>query len=157
MRDFRTRQPSEFDSKLLDIARVTRVAAGGKHLSFRVVVVLGDKKGRVGVGVAKGKDVAQAIQKATNQGKKNLIQVPIAGETIPHEVEAKFGASHILLRPQRTGRGIVAGGAARIICEKAGIRNISGKFLTRSHNKLNNAIATIQALKKLHVKKEQQS
>lgn len=143
---------SEFDTKLLSLSRVSRVAAGGRRFSFRAVVVTGNQKGRVGIGVAKGKDVAQAIEKATNQAKKRLITVPIAGETIPHEVEAKFGASRVLLRPQQAGRGLVAGGAVRIICEKAGIKNISGKFISKTHNQLNNAMATIAALEKLYVR-----
>ena len=139
----------EADGKLLDLARVTRVAAGGRRFRFRAVVVSGDKQGKVGVGVAKGLDVAQAIEKATRQAKKNAIFVPILKGTIPHEVEAKFGASNVLLRPQRGRRGLVAGGPIRLICEFAGIRDISGKFISKSHNKLNNARATIEALKKL--------
>jgi small subunit ribosomal protein S5 len=113
------------------------------------VVVSGDKQGKVGVGVAKGLDVAQAIEKATRQAKKHAIVVPIQNGTIPHEVRAKFGASEVLLRPQRVGRGLVAGGPIRIICEFAGIQSISGKFLSRTHNKLNNALVTMAALKKL--------
>lgn len=137
------------DSKLLDLARVTRVAAGGRRFSFRAVVVAGDKQGRVGVGVAKGSDVAQAIEKAARKARKNSIMVPVVDGTIPHEVEAKFGASRIILKPQKGGRGLVAGGPVRVICEFAGVRNISGKFLSKTHNKLNNAMATIEALRKL--------
>jgi len=141
------------DSKLLDLARVTRVAAGGRRFRFRAVVVWGDKQGKVGVGVAKGSDVAQAIEKATRQGKKRAIDVPIKDGTIPHEVQAKFGASRVLLRPQTGGRGLVAGGPVRIICEFVGIQNISGKFISKTHNKLNNAMVTIAALKKLKAQK----
>ena len=137
------------DSKLLDLARVTRVAAGGRRFSFRAVVVAGDKQGRVGVGVAKGSDVAQAVEKAARKARKNSIMVPVVDGTIPHEVEAKFGASRIILKPQKGGRGLVAGGPVRVICEFAGVRNISGKFLSKTHNKLNNAMATIEALRKL--------
>ena len=108
-----------------------------------------DEKGKVGIGVAKGKDVAQSIEKATASAKKDLINVPIVNETIPHQVEAKFGASKVLLKPQIKGRGLVAGGTVRVICTLAGIRNISSKIITRSGNKLNNAQATIRALKKL--------
>jgi len=142
----------EFDSKLLDLARVTRVSKGGRHFRFRAVMVVGDKAGKVGVGVAKGTDVAQAIEKATRLAKKHLITVNIVEETIPHEVEAKFGAARIMLKPQRKGRGLVAGGTVRVICTLAGIRNISSKIITRSSNKLNNAHATIEALKQLRVK-----
>jgi len=143
----------DMDSKLLDLARVTRVAAGGRRFRFRAVVVWGDKQGKVGVGVAKGSDVAQAIEKATRQGKKRAITVPITDGTIPHEVQAKYGASRVLLRPQRGGRGLVAGGPVRIICEFVGIQNISGKFISKTHNKLNNAMVTIEALKKLKPRK----
>ena len=139
----------EPDTKLLDLARVTRVAAGGRRFSFRAVVVSGDKKGHVGVGVAKGADVAQAVEKATRQAKKRYIYIPTFEGTIAHEVEAKFGASRVLLKPQRGGRGLVAGGPVRVICEFAGIRNISGKFVSKTHNKLNNARATIKALGQL--------
>ena len=140
------------DARLFDLARVTRVAAGGRRFRFRAVVVSGDKQGKVGVGVAKGSDVTQAIEKATRQAKKQAIMVPIQDGTIPHEVKAKFGASKVLLKPQKGGRGLVAGGPIRIICEFAGIQNISGKFISKTHNKLNNALATIEALKKLKMK-----
>jgi small subunit ribosomal protein S5 len=139
----------EFESKLLDLARVTRVAAGGRRFRFRAVVVVGNKTGKVGVGVAKGLDVAQAVEKATRLAKKNLIEVPIVEDTIPHEVFAKFGPAKVLLKPKRKGRGLVAGGTVRVICTLAGIKNISSKILGRTGNKLNNAMATIEALKKL--------
>jgi len=142
----------EFESKLLDLARVTRVSAGGKALRFRAVVVVGNKTGIVGVGVSKGLDVAQAIEKATRQAKKNTIRIPIVNDTIPHEVKAKFGPAKVLLRPQRKGRGLVAGGTVRVICTLGGIKNISSKVLGRTGNKLNNAKATIDALKKLKTK-----
>jgi len=142
----------EFESKLLDLARVVRVAAGGRRFRFRAVVVTGNKEGKVGVGVAKGQDVAQAVEKATRLAKKNLIEVPIVGDTIPHEVISKFGPAKVLLKPQKKGRGLVAGGTVRIICQLAGIKNISSKILGRTGNKLNNARATINALQKLKQK-----
>ena len=142
----------EFESKLLDLARVVRVAAGGRRFRFRAVVVTGNKEGKVGVGVAKGVDVAQAVEKATRLSKKNLIAVPIVEDTIPHEIQAKFGPAKVLLKPQRKGRGLVAGGTVRIICTLAGIKNISSKILGRTGNKLNNARATILALSKLKLK-----
>lgn len=141
------------DSKLLDLARVVRVTGGGKRLRFRAVVIAGDKKGKIGIGVDKGRDVSQAIEKATNKAKKSLVSIVIVDGTISHEVEAKVGPARILLKPQRKGRGLVAGGAVRFICELAGIKNISSKILSGSKNKLNNARATIEALKKLKVKK----
>jgi small subunit ribosomal protein S5 len=131
------------------LARVAHTRAGGKKLRFRAIIVAGDKAGKVGVGVASGLDVARAIEKATFQAKKNLIEIPIVENTIPHEVTAKFGPARILLRPQRKGRGLVAGGTVRIICQLAGIKNISSKILSRTGNKLNNARATIEALKKI--------
>ena len=146
------KKDDEFESKLLDLARVVRVSAGGRRFRFRTVVVVGDKKGKVGVGVSKGVDVAQGIDKATRMAKKNLIDVPIYEGTIPHEVAAKFGAARVLLRPQRKGRGLVAGGTVRIICSLAGIKNISSKILGKTNNKLNNAQATINALKNLRKK-----
>lgn len=148
----RDRQKDEFQTKLLDLARVVRVTGGGKRMSFRATVVAGDKKGRVGIGVDKGKDVSQAIEKATRRAKKNLLSVVIVDGTIPHEITAKLGPAVIMLKPQKKGRGLVAGGAVRTICDLAGIKNISSKILSRSKNKLNNARATMDALKKLKVK-----
>jgi len=142
-------EKEEFESKLLDLARVTRVTAGGKRFRFRVVMVIGNKNGKVGVGVAKGLDVAQAVEKATRLAKKNLIEVLIINDTIAHEVFAKFGAAKVLLKPQIKGRGLVAGGTVRVICTLAGIKNISSKVLGTTKNKINNARATIKALKQL--------
>src|SRR3989338_4009892 len=139
----------EYESKMLDLARVTRVTGGGKRMSFRAIVVAGDKKSKIGIGIDKGKDVSQAIEKATSRAKKNLINLVIVNGTIPHQVEAKFGPARILLKPQRSGRGLVAGGAVRTICELAGIQNVSSKILSGSKNKLNNARATMEALRKL--------
>ena len=151
-RSERSERPPEFESKLLDLARVTRVAAGGRRFRFRATVIIGNKQGKVGLGVAKGLDVAQAVDKATRLAKKNLIQVPIIQDTIPHEVSAKFGAARVLLLPKRKGRGLAAGGTVRVICNLVGIKNISSKILGRTGNKLNNAMATIKALKKLKTK-----
>ena len=139
----------EFDSKLLDLARVTRVTSGGRRLRFRAGVVVGDKKGKVGFGLSKGADVAQAIEKATKAAKKNVITVPITKNTIAHPIEAKFGAAKVMLKPQLSGRGLVAGGTVRVICSLAGIKNISSKKIGKTSNKINNAKATIEALKKL--------
>jgi len=142
-------QRDEFETKLLDLARVTRVTGGGKRLRFRAVVIAGNKKGKIGIGIDKGRDVSQSIEKATRRAKKNLVNVVIVDGTIPHEVEAKAGPARILLKPQKKGRGLVAGGAVRTICDLAGIKNISSKILSGSKNKLNNARATMEALKKL--------
>lgn len=145
----REEKKDEFESKLLDLARISHTRAGGRKMRFRAVIVTGDKQGKIGVGVAKGKDVALAIEKATRLSKKYLITIPMIEDTIPHEVTAKFGPAKILLRPQRKGRGLVAGGTVRVICTLVGIKNISSKIIGRTRNKLNNAQATIAALKKL--------
>jgi small subunit ribosomal protein S5 len=151
---FRREGPrDEFESKLLDLARVSHTRAGGKKMRFRALVVSGDKKGKVGFGLGKGGDVALAIEKATRLSKKSMIEIPVVNETIPHEVQAKVGAAEILLRPQRKGRGLVAGGTVRLVCQLAGIRNISSKVLGGTGNKINNVRATMEALKKLKVKK----
>lgn len=149
--DFKEKE--EFDSKLLDLSRVMRMTAGGRRFRFRAGVVIGDKKGRVGFGVDKGADVAQAIEKATRVAKKNLIKVLIENETIPHRVEAKFGAAKILLKPQKRGRGLVAGGTVRDVCNLAGIKNISSKIIGKTGNKISNAKATICALEKLRTQR----
>lgn len=152
-RDFkknREQKPKDdFESKLLDLARVAHTRAGGRKMRFRAVIIVGDKKGKIGLGVSKGKDVALAVEKATKMAKKKLINVLIINDTIAHEVQGKFGAAKVLLKPQRMGRGLVAGGTVRIICSLVGIKNISSKTLGRTGNKLNNARATIVALEKL--------
>lgn len=155
-RDFRPEKPKdEFDSKLLDLSRVTRVSAGGKQMRFRAVVVVGNRMGKIGVGVSKGLDVPQSIEKATKLAKKNVIIVPISKGTIPHEVEAKYGPAEVLLRPQMKGKGLVAGGTVRVLCTLAGIQDVSSKVVGKTSNKLNNAMATIEAFKKLKSEKRQ--
>lgn len=143
------RPKDEFESKLLDLARVSHTRAGGKKMRFRAVIITGNKQGMVGLGIAKGSDVQLAVEKATRLSKKYLINVPMIEETIPHEVYAKFGAAKILLRPQKKGRGLVAGGTVRVVCALAGIKNISSKILGTTGNKINNARATMLALGKL--------
>ena len=151
MRKFRGREKekSEYDQKVLDVARVTRVVAGGRRFRFRTVVIIGNRAGKVALGIAKAQDVTTAVEKAVTSAKKNLIIVPIKDTTIPHEVAAKFGASKIILKPAKKGRGLVAGGVVRVICDLVGIENISSKVVSRTTNKLNNARATLEALKKL--------
>ena len=144
------RERSEYDQKLLDVRRVARVMAGGRRFSFRVTIVIGNRKGRVAVAVAKGTDVAGAIEKATSRAKKHLITVPVtAAGSIGHAVRAKYGAARVILWPRPAGSGIVAGGAVRAVVELAGIGNISSKILSRTPNKLTNAMATLEALKQL--------
>lgn len=142
-------QDREYDQRLIDVARVVRVMAGGRRFRFRVTVVIGNKKGKVGVGVAKGQDVSLAVEKAVADAKKNMIIVPILRGTIAHEIQAKYSTALVLLKPGAAGRGIVAGGAVRVVCELAGIENVVGKIIGRTRNKLNNARATIKALQQL--------
>lgn len=123
--------------------------AGGKRFRFRATVVLGDHKGRVGVGVDKGADTSESIEKAARAAKKNLITISIKNGTIPHEVSGKFSSALVILKPASEGRGLVAGGPVRIVVGLAGITNIISKILGTTTNKLNNARATIEALKKL--------
>ncbi len=149
-RDGRKEEKPEFEQKLLDIRRTARMVAGGRRFNFRALVVIGNKKGKVGIGVAKGADVTIAVEKAVNQAKKVLIEIPITeNKSISQMIEAKFGAAKVMLKPAQKGRGIIAGGAVRVICNLAGIENVVSKIIGRTTNKLNNAQATIEALKKL--------
>jgi small subunit ribosomal protein S5 len=142
----------EFKDKVLDLRRVTRVTAGGKRFRFRATVIIGDEKGRVGVGVSKGLDVAQTVQKARASAKRRIITVPLVGRTIPHEAEAKFSAAHVRIRPAKEGHGLIAGGAVRVVLGLVGIKDVTAKCLGRTPNKLTNALATIEALKKMRLK-----
>ena len=140
----------EFKEKVLDIRRVTRVVAGGKRFRFRVTVIIGDEKGRVGVGVAKGLDVQNAIEKAKTAAKKQILILNLKdGRTIPHEVFAKYSAARVLIKPAAAGRGLRAGGAVRSVLALAGVKDATAKCLGRTPNKLTNALAAIEALKKL--------
>ncbi len=144
------REKSEFDQRILDIARTARVVSGGRRFSFRATVVLGNRNGKVGIGMGKGPDVSVSIEKATAQAKKAMITIPLtAKKTIPHEVSAKFSAARVILKPAAEGRGLIAGGPIRVLAEMAGIRNLTGKILSRTPNKLNNAQAALAAFKKL--------
>lgn len=140
-------EKSEFEQFILDMARVTRVTKGGKHMSFRICVILGDRKGRVGYGVAKGKDVQLGVEKAVHQAKKNIVTVPIINETIPHFVHKKFKSSTVMLKPAPRGSGIIAGGAVRTVLDMAGIPNVSSKILGKTKNKIVTVKATFEALK----------
>ncbi len=145
-------QDSEFEQKIIDLARVTRVMAGGKRMRFRACVAIGNGKGKVGLGLAKGADVTMAITKAVNQAKKQMLDVPLANDTIPHEIRQKFGASLILLKPGHKGQGIICGSVVRMIAELAGIHNISSKILGTNNN-VTNAKCVMLALASLKVKK----
>ncbi len=139
---------SEWTETVVQISRVTKVVKGGKKLSFRAIVIVGNKKGQVGIGCAKASEVIIAIQKAIADGRKNVITVPIFKTTIPHPITGKSGAGAVMLRPASEGTGIIAGGAVRSVLELAGIENILSKSLG-SKSPLNAANATIEALKAL--------
>jgi small subunit ribosomal protein S5 len=146
-------EKSEYNQKVLEIKRVARVTKGGKRLSFRATVIIGDNRSKVGLGVGKGMDVSSAIEKAINLAKKNMIEVPIKDGTIGHPVYAKFKASEIIIKPAKAGRGLIAGGAVRTVLSLAGIINATAKILGTTTNQMNNAKAALLALKKL--KKEE--
>ncbi|MEK7084178.1 MAG: 30S ribosomal protein S5 [Patescibacteria group bacterium] len=142
------REKSEFDQQVIDLSRVTRVTKGGKHLSFRACVLIGDRHGRIGFGLDKGKDVQMAVEKAVNQAKKHLIRVPIIRGTIPHRVEAKFKSGRVMIKPAPPGSGIIAGSSLRSVLEMAGIQNASAKMISKTHNRVVNLKATFEALQK---------
>lgn len=148
------REKSEFDSKLLDLARVARVTKGGKRFSFRATMVIGDGKGRVGVGVAQGHDVQQSMQKATQKARKGVVRVPMVNGTIPHESLYKYHSALVVVKPAHMGSGVKAGGPVRVIAKLAGIPNITAKLIERTGNKINIARATIGALSHLKAKSE---
>ena len=154
-RKIETTEPveSEWKEQVVQIRRVTKVVKGGKKLSFRAIVIVGNKKGQGGMGVAKAAEVIVAIQKAIADGRKNLITVPIFKTTIPHMITGKSGAGSVVLKPASQGTGVIAGGAVRVVLELCGIENILSKSLG-SKSPLNAANATLNALKELRTFKE---
>lgn len=138
----------DFDQKVIEVARVTRVVAGGKRMRFRALVVIGDKKGRVGIGVRKGVDVSESVNKAVNSAKKNMITVNLNDGTIPHEIKFKYKSSVVFLKPAKPGTGVIAGGAIRQVLDMVGVKNVLSKMLGSS-NKINNVMATYLALSKM--------
>lgn len=146
----------EFDQKVVEVTRVTRVVAGGKRMRFRALVVIGDHKGKVGMGLKKGLDVAESVNKAINQAKKNMIKLPLVNDTIPHEVSIKYKASKIMMRPARTGTGVIAGGAIRSVMDLAGVKNVISKMMGSS-NKVNNIKAVFKAFESMKSKEQMQN
>jgi small subunit ribosomal protein S5 len=138
----------EFGEKVVQVNRVSKKTRGGNKIGFSVLVVVGNKKGEVGVGLGKAKDVSSAIAKAVDYAKKHLIRVPLKGTTIPHDIRIKRGAAEIMLKPAPVGSGVIAGGAIRSVVEAAGIRDISSKVLG-TRNQASNVYACLEALKKL--------
>ena len=143
------------NDKLVFINRVSKVVKGGKRLSFSALVVTGDGNGYVGVGVGKAKEVPAAINKANTTAKRNLIKVPLMGDTIPHEIRVKFGAAKVMLKPAAPGTGIIAGSSIRAVLEAAGVKDVLAKSLGKSSNRLNLAKATILALSQLKDRQEE--
>jgi len=144
---------SEFEQKILDIRRVTRVSSGGRRFSFAVSMAIGNKKGKIGVGTGKAGDTSLAIEKAVKNAKKNMIEVKTTSDmSIPHEVKAKYSSAQVIIMPT-PGRGIVAGSALRDLVELAGLKDINGKIISGSKNKLNIAQAVLKAFGKLSVPK----
>lgn len=147
-------QEPKLVERLIKISRVSKVTKGGKKLSFRAIVVIGDENGQVGVGVAKADDVVNAFKKAKTDGRKNLIKLPITKSlSIPHHVVGRFGACKVIMRPSIEGSGVIAGGAVRIVLEVAGVKNVIAKQLG-SNNLLNNARAAVCALDNLTTKSQ---
>lgn len=147
------REEKQFEEIVISIDRVARVVKGGRRFRFKALVVVGDKKGKVGVGVSKGADVQVAVQKATDVAKKSLITVPVTNGTIPHDVEVKLSGARVLLKPAAPGTGIIAGGVVRNIMGITGVNNLLSKSLGSS-NKVNIAYATIEALRRLVPREE---
>lgn len=141
------REPKEFEETVVQINRISKKTKGGNQIRFSALVVIGDKKGRVGIGNAKAKDVRGAIQKSISEAKKRMVTITMNGTTIPCSINAKFSASKVLLKPAPAGSGIIAGGPMRMVLESAGLRDVVGKTLG-SNNKISNVRATLLALQK---------
>ncbi len=148
-RDNRTAEEKEFEQRVVEIARVTRVTKGGKQMRFRATVLLGDGKGRIGFGLGKAADVSSATGKAFRTARKNVIRIPLKDETIPYAVRAKFGAGYVLIKPAPKGTGVKAGGPMRIVFELGGVSNVVGKILGTTKNKINIIKATFKAIEQL--------
>lgn len=148
LRNNEPKPEKEFEEKVVQVNRVSKKTKGGNKIGFSVLVVIGDKKGRVGVGLGKAQDVSSAIAKGVDYAKRHLITVPLKNSTIPHDIRVKRGAAEVLLKPAPMGSGVIAGGAVRAVVEAAGIRDVSSKVLGNS-NKASNVYATFEALKRL--------
>lgn len=144
------REVREFEETVVEIKRISKKTKGGNTIRFSALVVVGDKKGKVGVGLSKALDVSGAIKKAVEAGKRRMIKVPLRGTTLPYSVKEKFSAAKVLLKPAPPGSGIIAGGPMRVVLEASGVRDAVGKSLGTS-NKASNVYATLKALKTLSI------
>ena len=144
---------SEFDENVIAINRRAKVVKGGKNFSFGALVVVGDRNGRVGCGYGKANEISDAIRKGGDAAKRNMIRIPLNGQTLPHEIEVKFGGARVLLRPASSGTGLIAGGAVRAILELAGVKDVLAKSLGAS-NAANVAKATFKAIASLSTREE---
>ena len=152
-RDGGDRERNEFDQKVVEVKRVTRVVAGGKRMRFRALVVIGDHKGKVGMGLKKGADVAESVNKAVNAAKKNMVVLPLVNGTIPHALLIMYKSSSLMLKPAKPGSGVIAGGAVRSVMDLAGVKNVVSKMLG-SNNKVNNVKAVFAAFSKMKSKEQ---
>ena len=148
MSNYYSQEPKEFEETVVDIRRVSKKTKGGNTIRFSALVVVGNKKGKVGVGLSKAPDVRSAIIKSIGFAKRKLIDVPIKGTTLPYSIEQKYSAAKVMLKPAPSGSGIVAGGAMRVVLEAAGVKDAVGKILG-SRNKTSNVYATIEALRQI--------
>ena len=148
MKEVYKEKDKEFEEQVLQVDRVSRTVRGGKRVRFRVLVIVGNKQGKVGIGIGKASEVSGAVAKASSFAKKHTIEVPIVNETIPFPIELEQGAAHIILKPAKPGTSIIAGGTIRVMCNLAGIRNLVAKALGTA-NKINNAQTTMMAFEKL--------
>jgi len=140
-----------FEEKVVQVDRVSRTVKGGKRMRFRALVIIGNRQGKVALGIGKAQEVLIAVQKAVSKAKKNIIEVPIVKETIPHEIKVKYGSARLILIPASIGTSVIAGGSVRTVLELAGVKNVLSKILGTS-NKINNAKATILALQSFKIR-----
>lgn len=142
-------EKNPFEERVVAVDRISRTVAGGRRMRFRALVVVGDRNGKIGVGLAKSNEVASATAKAVRQAKKHMITVPVVNGTIPHEITHNYGSAQVILKPAPAGTSVIAGGPVRAVVELAGIKNVTSKILGGTSNKLNNVMATFEALRNL--------